>query len=193
MKRLLVTYTATVTINLPDDVEPTADVLKTFTADKVENIKVIDSHEVVDRDYAVFYNPKNKELIQLTHHECTGDGDMTPINGERMEFTNSIIPDIYEVVNEEEQKLAAEGKLSVIDPEYSGDMTTAGGLKLTGNLCQWVGFDGKLPPISSLDALKGVCEMNSIDTEGWILIAQGDKTWANNINVYHELNEKPDE
>ena len=192
MKRMLVTYTATVAINIPDSVEPTASVLKTFTADEVKDIKVIASHEVVDREYAVYYNPKYKELLQLTHHDCTDDNDTTPINGELLGFTNSIIPDIYEVVNEEEQKLAAEGKLSVINPECSSDMTTAYGLNLTGNLCQWVGFDGTLPPISSLDALKGVCEMNGMDSEGWILLAQGDPTWANNCNVYKQVNESDD-
>lgn len=192
MKRMLVTYTATVAINLPDGVEPTADVLEKFTADKVENIKAIDSHEVVDRDYAVYYNPKTHELLQLTHHDSSDDGDTTIINGERMDFTNSIIPDIYEVVNEEEQKLAAEGKLSVIDPECSGDLTTACGLNPTGNLCQWVGFNGKLPPISSIDALKGVCEMNELDAEGWILLAQGDPTWANDYNIYDSEDDSED-
>lgn len=184
MKRMLVTYTATVAINLPDGVELDANLLKKFTADEVKDFKVADSHEVVDRDYAVYYNPKTHELLQLTHHDCSEDDDSEIINGERMDITTSIIPDIYEVVNEEEQKLAAEGKLSVIDPESSGDLKTACGINLTGNLCQWVGFDGKLPPISSIDALKGVCKMNDLDDEGWILLAQGDPTWANNYNIY---------
>ena len=184
MKRMLVTYTATVAINLPDGVELDASVLQKFTADEVKDFKVVDSHDVVDRDYAVYYNPKTHELLQLTHHDCSEDDDNAIINGERMDFTNSIIPDLYQVVSEEEQKLAAEGKLSVIDPECSTDLNTACGVNLTGNLCQWVGFDGKLPPISSIDALKGVCEMNELDSEGWILLAQGDPTWGNNYNIY---------
>ena len=184
MKRMLINYTATVAINLPDGVELDANLLKKFTADEVKDFKVADTHEVIDRDYAVYYNPKTHELLQLTHHDCSEDDDSEIINGERMDITTSIIPDIYEVVNAEEQKLAAEGKLSVIDPEYSGDLKTACGLNPTGNLCQWIGFDGKLPPISSIDALKGVCEMNELEAEGWILLAQGDPTWANNYNIY---------
>lgn len=184
MKRMLVTYTATVAINLPDGVELDETMLQKFTADEVKDFKVVDSHDVVDRDYAVYYNPKTHELLQLTHHDCSDDDDSTIINGERMDFTNSIIPDLYEVANEEEQKMAAEGKLSVIDPECSADLKTACGVNLTGNLCQWVGFDGKLPPISSIDALKGVCEMNELDSEGWILLAQGDPTWGNHYNIY---------
>lgn len=185
MKRMLVNYTATVAINLPDGVELDAEMLEKFTADEVKDFKIVDSHEVKDRSYAVYYNPKTHELLQLTHHDSSDDDDDTTIiNGGHVNFTNSIIPDIYDVVNEEEQKLAAEGKLSVIDPDSSGDLTTACGLNLTGNLCQWVGFDGKLPPISSIDALKGVCEMNELDSEGWILLAQGDTTWANDYNIY---------
>ena len=68
MKRMLVTYTATVAINLPDGVELDANMLKKFTADEVAEFKVMDSHDVVDRDYAVYYNPKTHELLQLTHH-----------------------------------------------------------------------------------------------------------------------------
>ena len=134
MKRMLVTYTATVAINLPDGVELDATMLKKFTADAVKDIKVIDSHDVIDRAYAVYYNPNTHELLQLTHHDCSDDDDNTIINGERMDFTNSIIPDLYEVVNEEEQKMAAEGKLSVIDPECSADLKTACGVNLARNL-----------------------------------------------------------
>lgn len=184
MKRMLVTYTATVAINLPDGVEPTAKILASFTPDAVKNIKVKDSHDVVARDYAVYYNPKSHELLQLTYHDSSQDDDQTQVNGNWVDYQNSIIPDLYEVVDKNERKLAAEGKLSVIDPEYSADLKTACGVKSAGNLCQWVGFDGKLPPISSIDALKGVCEMNGLDDKGWILLAQGDPTCENDYNIY---------
>lgn len=193
MQRLLVTYKATVAINLPDGVKLTDNILSMFTPDEVKNIKVTDSHEVSDRDYAVYYNPKYHELLQLTYHDSSDDDDTTQINGNWVNFQNSIIPDLYEVTNASERKLAKEGKLKLINPDSSADLSTAKGVKFLDNLCQWVGFDGKLPPISSIDALKGVCDMNGLDPDGWILLEQGELTYNNEYNIYaHDSQDEED-
>jgi hypothetical protein len=184
MQRLLVTYKATVAINLPDGVKLTDSILSTFTPDEVKSIKVTDSHEVSDRHYAVYYNPKYHELLQLTYHDSSCDNDRTQINGNWANFHNSIIPDLYEVTDTAERKLAKKGKLELINPDSSADLSTANGLKFLDNLCQWVGFDGKLPPISSNDALKGVCDMNNLDPDGWILLDQGGLTYHNVYSIY---------
>ena len=193
MQRLLVTYTATVAINLPDGVKLTDNILSTFTPDEVKDIKVTASHEVSDRDYAVYYHPKYHEILQLTYHDSSCDDDTTHINGNWINYHNSIIPDLYEVTDAAERKLANEGKLNLINPDSSADLSTANGLKFLDNLCQWVGFDGKLPPISSLDALKGVCDMNNLDPDGWILLEQGDTTYNNDYNIYaHDTQDEED-
>lgn len=174
-KRFSLSFVANVTINVPADTKITKKLLTQFLPDKVLDVKLKDVFPYVNHEYAVYYHPRRKQLLQLVHREEKDGMDFAAVNGTELEFNRSIVPDLYNVTSEEEQKLAANAQLSVIDPEYCGDMKTACGLVHADNLIQWIGFDGKLPGIGMRETLDEVCKMNKLPKNNWILIAHGDQ------------------